>query len=271
MIFLKAFLLAAVEGVTEFLPVSSTAHLVLLNALVSLSEDESFSDHFEIIIQFPAILAAAVYFRSDLSPFSSDLEQMRSALSLWAKALVAVIPVGVAGLLVEAYVETDLSSPAILAAMLFAGGVIIVLVERRERTSRVESVKDVSMKLALAIGLIQCLAIVPGVSRSGATIVGAMLLGADRPTAAKFSFVLAIPTLGAATLYSIVGNGRSYSSEELAVLGFGCLVSFGVGLAVVSALMRFIQTGSFTVFGYYRIALALVVMGLVLLGWVGSS
>lgn len=260
MIFLKAFVLAVVEGITEFLPVSSTAHLVLLNAVLSVSDDPEFRRLFETVIQFPAIIAVAVYFRNDLWPFSGDNGKRRDTVALWIKVLLAVVPVGVAGILLDDLVDARLSGPAVIAGMLFAGGIVIVLVERGTRTPTVSSLAHVTVRLALLIGVFQCLAIVPGVSRSGATIVGALLLGCDRVTAAKFSFILAIPTMAAATLYTLARAGFAISTQELAVLAVACVTVFVVAMTVVSVLMRYIQSHSFEIFGYYRIVLSFVVL-----------
>lgn len=271
MIFLKAFVLAVVEGVTEFLPVSSTAHLLLVESLLTLGDDPAFRHLFKTIIQFPAILAVAVYFRRELWPFSGDDRKRRETIALWTKVLLAVVPVGIAGILLNDLVEERLSNPAVIAATLLAGGIIIIWVERRTRAASVSSLADVTVTVALLVGLFQCLALVPGVSRSGATIIGALLLGVDRVTAAKFSFILAIPTMAAATLYTVVGDGLAMTAEQLSVLAFACVIVFAVAMAVVSALMRYIQSHSFEIFGYYRIVLSLLVFAALALGWLANA
>ena len=260
MFFVHAIILAVVEGITEFLPVSSTAHLLLLEAWVSLGDDEAFRRLFDVLIQFPAILAVVVYFRHDLIPFGTEGAKRADATMLWAKALLAVVPVGVLGVLTSDFVDANLRAPAPIAVALLLGGVVIVWIERRERSGTITTVGRVTFTLALLVGLIQCLAIMPGVSRSGATILGAMLLGFDRATAAKFSFIVGVPTIGGAAVYTLFKSGVVLTGPQGAALALGMIVAFLVALLVVSALMRFIQTHRFSIFGYYRIVLACAVL-----------
>ena len=267
MIYLKAVLLAFVEGVTEFLPISSTGHLILIDELVLLSSDVDFRNEFTIIIQLPAIASVMVYFWKDLWPFGSSDERRCELCQLWAKILVAVLPALIIGFFAHDYIKARLFSPVPIALALFLGGVILIFVERIKHRVTMTLVTDITFRTALAIGVFQCLAMFPGTSRSAATIIGAILLGASRPAAAEFSFFLAIPTMIAATVYSLARSGLDFTTEQWLVLAVGSLVSFGVAYGVIAVFMRYIRSHSFAAFGYYRIALALIVIAALRLGW----
>ncbi len=271
MIYLKAVLLAIVEGVTEFLPISSTGHLILIEEFLLLSDDADFRNSFTVIIQLPAILSVLVYFWKDLWPFASSGERRQELYALWAKILLAVVPALIAGFLVHDYLEARLFSPLPVALALLVGGVILIVVERFKHRVSVDSVVDITFRMALIIGILQCLALIPGTSRSAATIIGAILLGASRPAAAEFSFFLAIPTMVAATAYSLAKSGLDFSAEQWSVLALGSIVSFMVAYGVIAAFMHYIRNHSFAVFGYYRIALALIVIASWRLGWILSG
>ena len=267
MIYLKAVLLAFVEGVTEFLPISSTAHLILIEEFLQLSDDVDFRNNFTIIIQLPAIASVLVYFWKDLWPFGASGERRHELFRLWTKILVAVLPVLIIGFLIHDYIEAHLFSPLPIALALFLGGVVLVFVERIKHRVTMDLVTDITFRTALAIGIFQCFAMIPGTSRSAATIIGAILLGASRPAAAEFSFFLAIPTMIAATAYSLAKSGLDFTAEQWSVLALGSIVSFVVAYGVIAAFMHYIRHHSFAVFGYYRIALALVVIAALKLGW----
>ena len=271
MIYLKAVLLAIVEGVTEFLPVSSTGHLILLEEFLLLSSDADFRNSFTVIIQLPAILSVLVYFWKDLWPFASAGERRQEVYALWSKILVAVVPVLIIGFLVHDYLEARLFAPLPVALALFVGGVVLIVVERFKHQTTIELVTDITFRMALIIGFIQCLALIPGTSRSAATIIGAILLGASRPAAAEFSFFLALPTMAAATAYSLMKSGLDFTAEQWSVLALASIVSFAVAYSVIAALMRYIRRHSFAVFGYYRIALAAIVITALQLGWILSG
>ena len=271
MIYLKAILLAIVEGITEFLPVSSTAHLILLQEFLLLSDDTNFRNTFNVIIQLPAILSVLVYFWKDLWPFGSTGGHRQEVYALWTKILVAVVPVLVIGFLVHDYLEARLFAPLPVAVALFVGGIVLIVVERFKHLTTTELVTDITFRMALIIGFIQCLAMIPGTSRSAATIIGAMLLGASRPAAAKFSFFLALPTMLAATVYSLAKSGLDFTAEQWSVLALASMVSFAVAYGVIAALMRYIQHHSFAVFGYYRIALASAILLAWQMGWILSG
>lgn len=267
MVYLKAVVLAIVEGATEFLPISSTGHLTLVEVFLRLTDDAAFNHAFIVLIQFPAILAVVVYFWPDLWPFSEEAEKRRAIFGMWGKIAVATFPAVALGPLAGDYMERYLLRPVPIGAALLLGGVALIVVERLRGAPRVMSVAELRLRTALFIGLFQCAALAPGTSRSGATIVGALLLGLARPAAAEFSFFLAIPTMAGAALYTLYRNGLQFTAEQWSVLGVGSAASFAVSYLVVAWLMTYIRRHDFVVFGYYRIALALVVFAFVYLGW----
>jgi len=266
--YLKAVLLAIVEGATEFLPVSSTGHLIIVDAFVRLTTDKAFNDAFMVIIQLPAILAVVAYFWKDLWPFSKVGDQRRAIFGLWSKILVAVVPALILGKLLDDFLEAHLFAPVPVAIALIVGGVVLIALERMPRKAVYEDTADIPLRTALFIGFIQCLAMIPGTSRSAASIIGAMTLGAGRRAAAEFSFFLAIPTMFAATGYKMLKQGFSFSSEQWALLALGSVVSFVVAFAVIAAFMGFIRHRSFEAFGYYRIALGALVLLAAWQGWI---
>jgi undecaprenyl-diphosphatase len=260
MAYWKAVFLALVEGITEFIPVSSTGHLILAEEYVRLTGDSSFNADFMVVIQLPAIFAVVVYFWSRLHPFAKRPEERAAVLRLWSKIVVAFLPAVVLGLLFDDFIEAWLFNPVTVAIALAAGGVALVLLERGGRTPVIASVDDLGYGRALAVGFCQCLAMVPGVSRSAATIVGAMLLGTGRSAAAEFSFFLAIPTmLGAASL-KMLKSGFVYTPEQWGLLAVGSVVSFLSAYAVVALFMGYVRRHDFKPFGWYRIVLGCVVL-----------
>ena len=271
MIYLKAVILAVVEGITEFLPISSTGHLILVEEVLSLSDDPEFSSAFNIIIQLPAILSVVVYFWKDLWPYGASDGHRRELHLLWAKILLAVTPALVIGFLVGDFLDEHLFAPLPVAIALLAGGVFLIAIERLRHRVSFESVRDITFQAALLIGFIQCLAMFPGTSRSAATIIGAMLLGASRPAAVEFSFFLAIPTMMAATAYLLVQSGFTFTGQQWAVLAVGSVASFVVAYAVIAGFMHYVRTRSFALFGYYRIGLALLVFAAWQLGWITAG
>lgn len=260
MIFLKAILLAVVEGVTEFLPISSTGHLILLDQFVLLSADKAFTDTFIIVIQAPAILSVVLYFWKELWPFAGDMERRRETVALWFKIAAAFAPAAVLGVLLDKHIEALLSQPSTVAVALIVGGIILIILERRHKAPRILEAARLNYWTALGIGFFQCLAMIPGTSRSAATIIGAMLLGASRPVAAEFSFFLAIPTMLAATGYKLVFSGASFTVQQWAALAVGGVVSFITAYGVVAFLMHYIRRHDFQLFGYYRIVLGAIVL-----------
>lgn len=256
---LKAVILGIVEGVTEFLPVSSTGHLILVNQFFSF--DEHFTKMFDIIIQFGAILSVIVYFRKKLfNFFDSNFNLNRDTFSLWFKVAVGVVPALVIGALFHEKIEAYLFNATVVAIALIIGGIILIVIERSKRSSRVDAIASLTFKMALFIGLIQCLAMIPGTSRSAATIIGAILLGCSRLVAVEFSFYLSIPTILAASAYSLYKIGFGMSLNQVIVLSVGFVVSFAVALLVISSFMKFISRHDFKPFGYYRIVLGFLVL-----------
>ncbi len=262
MLYLNAILLSIVEGVTEFLPISSTGHLIIVESFLPLSNDpaSSFRFAFMVIIQLPAILAVVVYFWKMLWPFSGDAAHRQAIVLLWFNIAVAVVPAVVLGLMFNDIIEEKLTHEIPVAIALLIGGIILVLIERRHLPMRFASVHDIKFPTAIAIGFFQCLAMFPGTSRSAATIIGAMLLGASRAAAAEFSFFLAIPTMLGATVLTVAKSGLSFTGAQWVAIGLGCTVSFLTAYAAIAFLMRYIQQHDFKAFGYYRIALAVLVI-----------
>ena len=254
----KAIALSIVEGATEFLPVSSTGHLIILNRWISFHEPFTFL--FDIIIQLGAIFAVVVYFWHRLWPFGKDVEQNKKNWTTWCKTLIAVLPSLVLGASLKKTIEAHLFNPLTVAIALIVGGGVLILIERTMRRERVTSLADLSYSTAFSIGLIQCLALIPGTSRSAATVIGAILLGVSRAAAVEFSFFLAIPTMVAASGYSLLKHGLSFSSSEVILLITGFVVSFVVALGVIKFLMKYIQQHTFAGFGWYRVVLGIIVM-----------
>ena len=256
---IKSVILGIVEGITEFLPVSSTGHLIIINRWISFSEP--FTQMFDVVIQLGAILAVVVYFWKRIWPFGKGAART-AVFSLWKKAIVGCLPAIVLGALFGSFIEAKLFNPFVVAATLIIGGIIIIIVEQRKRTIKFNTINDLKYPSILAIGFIQCLAMVPGTSRSAATIVGALLLGASRTVAAEYSFFLAIPTMIAATGYSFLKHRSSLGSHDLIVLALGFVVAFLTALWAVKTFMNYIRTKNFTPFGWYRIVLGIIVLGI---------
>ena len=235
--FLSALILGIVEGITEFLPISSTGHLILVSQFVGFTKQ--FSDMFNVVIQLGAILSVVVYFRKRLIPSGyNSVSANHKIYDLWKKTIVAVVPALAIGALVGDYIEDLLFNPTVVALALIVGGIILVYTESRKPLNKINSVDHLTYKTAIFIGLIQCLAMIPGTSRSAATIIGAMLLGASRIVAAEFSFFLAIPTMVAASGYTLLKSGTLLSSHEYLVVGCGFVVSFIVAWLVIAGLMN---------------------------------
>lgn len=264
---LKSILFGIVEGVTEWLPISSTGHLILLNEFVTLQVSEAFQEMFDVVIQLGAILAVIVLFFHKLNPFSpsKDSAGKKQTWDLWFKVIAAIIPSGVVGILLDDWMEAHLHNGIVVAIALIVYGAAFILVEQgnRNKAFRIKSVYEIDYKYALLIGCFQCLSLIPGTSRSGSTILGAILLGVSRGAAAEFSFFMAIPTmLGASAIKGLkfILDGVGISGTEIGVLIVGCLVSFLVSLLVIKGLMEYVRRHSFSAFGVYRIVLGVVVL-----------
>ncbi len=253
-------ILGIVEGITEFLPISSTGHLIIINEFTGFTGP--FAKMFDVVIQFGAILAVVVFYRKRLfyPLVSGEGGERRRSLSLWAKAAVGVLPALVLGYLFGKQIQELLFNPRIVAAALIIGGALLIVVEKTNKTVTISEVDDLDYKTVLLVGLIQCCAMVPGTSRSAATIIGAMALGASRTAAAEFSFFLAIPTMAAASAYMVIKNGAAMSGAQAVQLSVGFVVSFIAAYLVIAAFIKFISRHDFVPFGVYRIALGIAVL-----------
>lgn len=261
--FIKAIILGIIQGITEWLPVSSTGHMILADEFIHLlnGTNKDFVDLFLVVIQFGSILAVVTLYFHRLNPFSpkkTDLEK-KATWSMWYKVLVAEIPAAIVGLLFDDVIDGALYNWYTVAAMLALYGAAFIIVESKPREAVITSIDAVTYKTALLMGVFQMLALVPGTSRSGATILGAVILGASRETAAEFSFFLAIPVMFGASLLKLVKYGLAFSGTELLLLMTGMLTAYIVSVFSIKFLIEFVKKHSFTVFGWYRIALAAVV------------
>ena len=265
---LKVIFIGIVEGITEWLPISSTGHMILADELVSLDVSDEFMELFLVVIQLGAVMAIPVVFWKRLFPFSKDKSpgERCQVLSLWFKVIVGVIPAGVLGILLDDFYNEHFYNYVVVDIALIAYGVAFILIERfkKDIDHRIDDVYDITYRDALIIGAYQTLSLIPGTSRSGSTILGGMLHGVSRTAAAEFSFFLAIPVmLGASGLkvVKLLLGGYAPTSFELALLGIGILVAFLVSLVAVKFLMSFVKNHTFRAFGIYRIALGVVVLG----------
>ena len=264
----KSVVFGVVEGVTEWLPVSSTGHMIILDEFLQLDQPTDFINLFLVVIQLGAIMAIIVSFWRTLWPFKhlkngKRLSFDKDKLSLWLRILIACIPAAIVGLLFDSYFERWFYNAWSVAITLIVFGVAFIVVERfnKEREPKVTQLSQISIPMALAIGGFQLLAAVfPGTSRSGATIVGALLLGVSRTVATEFTFCLAVPVMVGASLLKIVKYGLAFTGLQLAILATGMLVAFLVSLAVVKWLMKYIKRHDFQIFGWYRIGLGLLVI-----------
>ena len=271
---LKAILQGVVQGITEWLPVSSTGHILLLDAAWPMLGGAEFFDVFKVIIQLGSIMAVVVLYFHKLNPFSpkKTAAEKKGTWVLWSKVLVASIPAAIAGLALDDLIDGVLSVPVVIAAALIVYGIAFIVMEsRKNRTAKVETVEDITYKHAFGIGAFQMLALIPGTSRSGSTILGASLLGTSRTAAAEFSFFMAIPVMLGASGLKVVKyfllDGYTFSMWQWIILATATVVSFLVSLLVIRGLMAFIKKHSFKPFGWYRIALGAVVLLCVAMGW----
>ncbi len=267
---IKAVILGIIEGITEWLPVSSTGHLILAQSILQMNVSAQFNEMFDVVIQLGAILAVVVLFWGALWPFCYNkngknlVEKYCKIPSwiMWSKVLVAIIPVMVIGLLFDDFMTQNFHNPFVVALMLIFYGAVFIAVERicKNKKFHVLSIEQISYKLAFGIGLFQVLSLVPGTSRSGATIIGALILGANRKTAAQFTFYLAVPVMFGASLLKVLDFGFVFTGLEIAILAAGMLSAFVISLIAIRFLMDYVKRHDFTVFGYYRIAVGAVVL-----------
>lgn len=264
--FLKVLILGIVEGITEWLPISSTGHMLLVDEFLRLNASEAFKEMFFVVIQLGAILAVVVLFWRKMWPFRTRKEQgplwKRETVSVWLKVVVACIPGAIVTLLFDDWIEAHLTTPTVIAAALIFYGIAFIIVERwnKTRRPRIRRLEDITYPVALEIGLFQVLSIIPGTSRSGSTIIGALLIGVSRVAAAEFTFFLAVPVMFGLSFVKLVKFGLHFSGTELLILLWGMIVAFLVSLAVIRFLMNYIRKHDFQAFGLYRILLGIIIL-----------
>ena len=261
---LKVILFGIVEGYTEWLPISSTGHLILVENLIHLNQPEEFFNVFKVVIQLGAILAIVVLYWHKLWPFSPKKTrvQREDTLVLWAKIVIASIPAAVIGIPFDDIIDSYLSTPVVIGITLLVYGVIFIVLEKhyRGKSFAINRTSEIDLRTAFLIGCFQCLSLIPGTSRSGATILGAMLLGCSRGASAEFSFFLGIPAMAGASLIKMIKFGFGFTGAQILILLLGMLISFIVAIYTVRYLMGYIRKHDFTVFGYYRIVLGIIVL-----------
>ncbi|CCY46145.1 undecaprenyl-diphosphatase [Firmicutes bacterium CAG:822] len=263
---IKAIFFGIVEGITEWLPISSTGHMILLNELVKLDVSQEFYDMFQVVIQLGAIIAVVILFWKQIWPVKKEKEKLtldKNILSLWGKILVACIPAAIIGLLFDEVFEKLFYNYVCVAIALIVFGIAFIIIENKNKgkNSKINSLAELSYNTVLLIGIFQLIAaIFPGTSRSGATIVGALLLGVSRTVAAEFTFFLAIPVMFGASLLKLVKFSFAFSGMELAILLVGMVVAFITSMFIIKFLMSYIKKHDFKVFGYYRIVLGIIVL-----------
>ncbi|MFI3171335.1 MAG: undecaprenyl-diphosphate phosphatase [Eubacteriales bacterium] len=260
---LKAFILGIVEGISEWLPISSTGHMILADELLQLNVSTEFMNMFLVVIQLGAILAVVVLYFNKLNPFSDKktVKQRKATWIIWFKVIVACVPAAVIGILFEDAIDEALGSPYIVAAMLILYGVLFIVVENRNKDiePRVKKFSEFTFKDALIIGALQVLALIPGTSRSGVTIVGGIMFGMSRTIAAEFTFYLSIPVMFGASFLKLLGFGFGFTFLEVAIMFVGCVTAFFVSVITIKFFMGYIKKNDFKIFGYYRIILGIVV------------
>jgi undecaprenyl-diphosphatase len=264
-----AIILGIVEGLTEFLPVSSTGHLILAGQLLGFNDDKG--KVFEIVIQFAAILAVVWEYRVRLTHTLLSITKERTSQRLATNLIIAFLPSAILGFLFLKQIKAYLFNPTVVASAFIIGGLLILWAERRQHTIHAETIDDMTWQDALKVGFAQALAMIPGTSRSGATIIGGLFFGLSRLAAAEFSFFLAIPTMFAATLYDVYKHRELFSSDDISLFAVGSVVSFISAFLAVRGLIRFISRHNFTVFAWYRIAFGILVLGSAHFGWVDWS
>ena len=263
---LKVIFLGIVEGITEWLPISSTGHMLLVDEFIKLNMSDAFKEMFFVVIQLGAIMAVVVLFWGKMFPFRFGDKRRgiirKDVFSLWFKTAVACIPGAVVTILFDDFIESKLHTPTVIALMLILYGIAFIIVEswNKKRLPAVKSLNDISYKTALMIGLFQVLSIIPGTSRSGSTIIGALIIGVSRTAAAEFTFFLAVPVMFGLSFLKILKFGFDFAMAEVIVLLLGMVVAFAVSLFVIKFLMDYIRKHDFKVFGYYRIAIGIIVL-----------
>lgn len=263
---IKVIFLGIVEGITEWLPISSTGHMLLVDEFIQMNITQEFKDMFLVVIQLGAILAVVILFWEKMWPFQRKTATQPAVrwdtIQMWLKVVVACIPGAVVTILFDDYIEAHLHTPVVIAAALIVYGIAFILIENwnKKRTPKVNTLGEITYRTAFLIGLFQVLSIIPGTSRSGSTIIGALLIGVSRVAAAEFTFFLAVPVMFGLSGLKILKFGLDFTAPELAVLGLGMAVAFAVSVLVIKFLMSYIKKHDFKVFGWYRIVLGIVVL-----------
>lgn len=269
---LKIIFLGIVEGITEWLPVSSTGHMLLVDAFIHTNMTQAFKDMFFVVIQLGAIIAVIVEFWSQMNPFvnveGKGVRIKRSVFNMWVKVVVAFLPSAVFGLFLNDFLEENFGTPLTIAIMLIVYGIAFIVIERwnKTRVPKINTMKEITYQTALIIGMFQVLSMIPGTSRSGATIVGALLIGVSRVVAAEFTFFLAVPTMLGASAFKLLKFGLHFSLSEVIALIVGMIVAYVVSIFVIKFLMSYIKRRDFQIFGWYRIALGIIVILFILVG-----
>ena len=263
---LKTIILGIVEGITEWLPISSTGHLILVDEFINLNVSAAFKEMFDVVIQLGAIMAVVVLYFHKLNPLSpkKNRKQKHETMVLWYKVIFAVLPAAVIGILFDDAIHDRFFNPVVVAATLIIYGVLFIVIENHNERSRrrgMDSLSGLTYRMAFIIGVFQVLSLIPGTSRSGATMVGGILIGCSRTVAAEFSFFLGIPVMFGASLLKILKFGLSFTGTELVVLAIGMIVSFLVSIVSIKFLMGYVKRHDFKAFGVYRIILGILVIG----------
>lgn len=272
---IKSIILGIIEGITEWLPISSTGHLILADEFIRLDMSEEFMEMFNVVIQLGAILAVVVIFWKKLWPFTLDKTKgysyitkgggliKKDIMDMWFKVIVAMLPAAVIGIPFDDVLDKYLHNYIVVSAALIVYGVLFIVIERRNRakTPKYNGISQISYQIAFAIGIFQALSLVPGTSRSGSTILGAIIIGVSRVAAAEFSFYLAVPVMFGASLIKLLKFGFSFTGAEAAVLAVGMITAFAVSLAAIKFLMGYVRRHDFSAFGWYRIVLGAAVLG----------
>lgn len=260
--YLKSILLGIVQGITEWLPVSSTGHMILFDQFIQMSQSKEFMSLFLVVIQFGSILAVVTLYFHKLNPFSpkKSKKEKQDTWTMWLKVLVACIPAGIAGLLLDDFLDAHFYNAPTVAATLIIYGILFIVIENLHKRPNIRSINDMSYRTALGIGAFQMLSLIPGTSRSGSTILGAVIMGTSRSVAAEFSFFLAVPIMFGASLLKIVKHGSAIQGQEIGILLVGMLVAYIVSIFAIKFLMGYIRKHDFKAFGWYRIVVGIFVI-----------
>lgn len=261
---IKTIILGIIEGITEWLPISSTGHMILANEFLSLDVSPEFWEMFEVVIQLGAIFAVVVIYFKDLFlwGFGKSKNDTKETFNLWGKIIVGSIPIGIAGILFDDYINSKFYNSWTVATMLIVYGILFIIIEKwhKNKKARVTTTKEISYLDAIKVGLFQVLALIPGTSRSGATILGGLIIGLERSVAANFTFFLALPAMGGASLLKLIKFGFTFTTSELIILVVGMITAFIVSIIAIKFLLKYIKKNDFTLFGYYRIGLGIIVI-----------